>query len=145
MMQLSKWWLLLRLTEKSGVVILLVLLIGVIETGISITALGIVEGAANTALKVIAQNEAGTVQTLEQIERTQLVVGVFLILANLVGVALIGLIIYAFNKNISTNVARLTRALALMQKGRLEERVMISRPDEFGQIGAAFNRLADVN
>jgi PAS domain S-box-containing protein len=141
--RLSKWWLLLKITEKFSVIILLVLLIGVAEAGVSMIVLGIGEGAEDTALAAMAQNDTGFAEVQGQIDRTQQRVAVFLLLSNLVGVALIGLIIYAFAKNISAGVARLTNASALIHNGELDER-MIPGSDEFEQIRAAISKLTDI-
>jgi PAS domain S-box-containing protein len=93
-----------------------------------------------THLILMAQYEVANAQF--QIERTQQIVSIILILANMFGIVLIGLLIYALNKNISINVARLTRSSARMQQGHLEERVIFDSADEFGQIGTAFNSMA---
>ena len=93
-----------------------------------------------TYLILMAQKEVAIAQ--EQIKSTQQSVSLYLALANLFGFALIALVLYFFNKNISASVARLTEATARMQAGALDERVTIKSADEFARIGAAFNDMA---
>lgn len=143
MARVSKWWLSLQIAKKLGVVLFLALLIGLVNTGISIAALGYVQKATETALAIMVQNETGLFETQKQIDDLQHSVRVFLTLSNLGAAALIGLIIYAINKRFSADIGKLTGTLALIQKGHLDERVMINNTDEFGFISAAFNRLLD--
>ncbi|MAT44999.1 MAG: hypothetical protein CL609_21920 [Anaerolineaceae bacterium] len=94
-----------------------------------------------TRLILMTQNEVIFAQ--EKAKDTQQSVILFLILANLLGFVLVGVILLVFRKVLSGNVSDLTRASARIQAGHWDERVKISSVDEFGVIGTAFNQMVN--
>jgi serine/threonine-protein kinase len=58
-------------------------------------------------------------------------------------VLVVSLVIYIFNKQIARNLLLATQALALFRPDHLEARISKERSDEFGDLFAAFNTMAD--
>lgn len=57
--------------------------------------------------------------------------------------ALVGLVAYGLSRSIVGSLARLARAAEGIAAGRLGERVPVRGRDEFGQLAAAFNEMAE--
>ena len=50
---------------------------------------------------------------------------------------------YFFGRSFINPILRLTRGTAALAEGRLDERVVVDSKDELGQLGTAFNNMAD--
>ena len=57
--------------------------------------------------------------------------------------ALIGLLCYAFARNLTGPVQKLQAAVEGFGRGELDQRVELNRSDELGQLGATFNQMAE--
>ncbi|MAT92920.1 MAG: hypothetical protein CME59_10010 [Halioglobus sp.] len=69
-------------------------------------------------------------------QRMMVVLGFAVVLA-------VAVAIYIFNKQIAKNILLATRALRLFGQGQLETRISKHRADEFGELFASFNAMAD--
>ena len=56
---------------------------------------------------------------------------------------LIGLLCFAFARNLTRPVQKLQAAVEGFGRGELDQRVQLNRSDEIGQLGATFNQMAD--
>lgn len=93
-----------------------------------------------TSFVLMAQNEV--IHAKNQVIKTQNNVTLLLIITNLIGIFLAGIILTVFRKTLAFGVRQLTHASQKMQNGELDVRVNLDSKDEFGEIGTAFDRMA---
>ena len=77
-----------------------------------------------------------------QIHQTSRLATVILVIAVLIGIALVSIIASIFNSSITHNVIKLTQATQEFQTGNMEVRSQIDSGDELGQLADAFNAMA---
>ena len=77
-----------------------------------------------------------------QIHQTSRLATVILVIAVLIGIALVSIIASIFNSSITRNVIKLTQATQEFQSGNMEVRSQIDSGDELGQLADAFNTMA---
>jgi signal transduction histidine kinase len=107
------------------------------ESAPSRTLVGVAARVANLGWTVIVEQPSDDAFRIPNALQRTLIVAIALAL---LAMLIVG---YFWGRSFINPILRLTRGTAALAEGRLQERVAVTSKDELGQLGTAFNNMAD--